>query len=354
MAFEISASCMFSVHEFREFRLDFTWSDFFRKNLTPEMLNMMQSGGDVGDQPGYISLFAQPAQQFYDELTLFDVRSREDLPFSNVRDITASMGLEMRVAAALNKTGPWLDGLFCQHTQDAEWKRFAADMRTDFILPIMANSVSLGRTLRALQVRYNASLSVLDALGVGVFLVDVTGCVISHNKEAQRIIDQGDGLRMNAAKHLKLHTNDKSDQLEHMINAANGLLRGESLGNSQPLMSSSRPSGVYDYLMSVRPLSDSHSELDTDLKCAFVTVIDPTRKNVLSAKGITALGQLSVAESQTVDLLIQGFRPAAVAEQRNVSLNTVKTQLQAIAQKLRCSTQSDIIRVAAATRIPVD
>ncbi|MGH1447712.1 MAG: helix-turn-helix transcriptional regulator [Cognatishimia sp.] len=352
-AFQISASCMFSVHEFREFRMNFAWSGFFRRNLTTEISEMMQSGGDVGDRPGYLFLNQRPAQTLYDELTMFGVDHHDELPHSNVRDVTDTWGFCMRVAAALNKTGPWIDGIFFQHRKTSEWKRFIGDSRSELILPIMANSVSLGRTMQALQARYKASLSVLDSLGLGVFLVDATGCVIEHNKEAQRIIDASDGLSLNFGKRLVLGSPDQTSELDAMISVANELLRGD-VGRGHSIMASVRPSGAYDYLISVRALSDGLGELEVGLKCAFVTVIDPERKNALSAEGIATLGQLSNAESAVVSLLIQGFRPAEVAEQRDVSLNTIKTQLRVISQKLRCSTQSDIIRVAAVTNLPID
>jgi len=344
---------MFSVHEFREFRLNFAWSEYYRKHMEPEAIEMMHRGDDAGDKPGYDFLYQYPSQTLYDEVSLFGVNNYSGLPRSNVRDITERHGFIMRVAAALNKSGPWIDGLFCLQKSDAEWQAFVADNRADIILPIMANSVSLGRTMQALRARYQASLSILDALGLGVFLVDTTGCVIEHNKEAQRILDASDGLSLSAGKRLTLRAPDKTSELETMINAANGLLHGEmSTGHS--LMASARPSGAYDYLFSVRSLSDSLAELEIGLKCAFVTVIDPARKNALSAEGIAMLGQLSDAESEVVSLLVQGFRPAEVADQRDVSLNTVKTQLKVISQKLRCATQSDIIRVAAATRVPIE
>lgn len=351
--FQITASCMFSLHEFREHRLNFAWSRFFRQNMTPEVYEMMETGGDVGDLAGYQYLCQNPAQTLYDELTMFRVNSYSDLPPSNVRDFTEGWGVKMRVATALNKSGPWIDGLFCQHLNNAEWKAFVADHRTDVILPIMANSVALGRTLQALKTRYHASLSMLDALGLAVFLVDQTGCVIEHNTEAQRILDLRDGLTMTPAKHLKLHDHDRTKELETMVNTANGLLRGE-IKAEHNLLTALRPSGHYDYLISVRALSDSNAELEMGLKCAFVTVIDPARKDALSSDGITALGQLTQAESDIVNLLIQGFRPADVAKQRDTSPNTIKTQLKVISQKLRCSSQSDIIRAAAATHIPLE
>lgn len=350
--FDVSASCMFSIHEFREFRMNFEWSDFHRKHLPPEVLERLLSGDDQGDARGYQTLFQNPPQRFYHEMDLFGVKRYEDLPHSDIRDVTENQGFIMRCAAALNPSGPWIDGFFCHHRKQAQWQGFMADKRTEVILPIMSNSVSLGRMLQALRARYNAALSVLDALGLGVFLVDRTGCVIEHNGEAQRILDQSDGLTLTKSKRITLHATDRTNALSAMVDAANGLLKGD-ITQAHSLLTAPRPSGAYDYLVSVRALSDETAELEAGLNCAFVTVIDPARDNHLSSEGVTALGQLSEAESAIVDLLIQGFRPAEVANQRDVSLNTVKTQLKTISQKLRCSTQSDIIRAAAATRVPL-
>ncbi len=349
--FDVFASCMFSVHEFREFRMNFEWSEFHREHLPKEVLERLKRGDDKGDAPGYHMLFNSPPQKFYDEMQMFGVDHYHELPPSDIRAVTEGQGIRMRIGAALNQKGPWIDGLFCHHQEEPKWHQFMADQRAEIVLPIMANSVELGRTLQALKSRYSASLSILDSLGLAVFLVDETGCVIETNKEAERILDLSDGLSVTKARRLNLITSDENSALESMVLHANGLLRGE-IKRSSNLLAATRPSGEYDYLISVRALTDSQSELEVGLKCAFVTVIDPARKGILSADGVTALAELSPAESGIVDLLVQGFRPNEVAERRDVSLNTVKSQLKAISQKLRCSTQSDIIRTAAATRVP--
>lgn len=350
--FQTSSSCMFSIHEAYEFNANFAWSRFFREKLTPETLSLMVEGGDVDDMPGYESLFQNPAQKCYEELALFGTKSRQDLPQSNIRDIVAKFGFYTRSGAALNKMGPWIDAFFCQHKTASEADRFIHDTRTEVVLPIMANSVALGRTLQALRKRFDAALSVLDALGLGVFLVDATGCVVQYNKEAQRIIDTKDGVSVDRYKRLRLNHPDKTKELEYMISAANSILRdGEKAGHS--LIASERPSGAYDYLVSARPLSDTNGELEVGLKCAFVTVIDPNRNTTMSADGLTALGKLTVSESDVVALLLQGLRPIEVATHRDVSLNTIKTQLKNISHKLRCSSQSDIIRIAAAANVPI-
>ncbi len=347
----VTASAMFAVHEFSELRMNFAWSKYNRDHLTEEALDMLHSGKDDGDLPGYATMMRMPPQKPQHDTFLFGVDSYEDLPPSNVRDFTESIGLNRRTAT-LNKTGPWLDALFVQFKSQSEANRYVNDPRCEFLMPIIANSVSLGRMLEALRAQYKSALSMLDHLGLGVFLIDKTGCVIEANKEAQRILDLDDGISMALDKRLRLKSADKTTELNTMVSAANGLLKGD-INKSNNLLAARRLSGEYDFLISVRPLSDDNAELEFGFQSAFITIIDPSRKDILSADGLQMLGQLSAAETNIVELLIQGFRLNDVADRRDVSMNTVKTQLKDISHKLRCNSQSDIIRVAAATRLPI-
>ena len=349
--FDVTSSVMFSLHEFEKLRGNFVWGEFLRKKTPPHIVKALESGD--GDQTAYLSLMRLPAQQPYSELTVFNVAKMEDLPPSNIRDFTDGFGIIMRVATVLNLKGPWMDTLFVQTTREGEADRFINDKRTEIIMPIMANSISLGRTLRALNQQYKASLAVLDRLGFGVFLVDYSGCVMETNKEAQRILDLGDGLSLSKDKRLKLNSADNNSELDTMISTANGLMRGE-IKKPSSIISVPRPSNSYDYLITVNSLSDAESELEAGLKCAFVTVIDPSRKKPLSSEGLTALGHLTTAESAIVQFLVEGHRPSDIAERRDVSVNTIKSQLKDVSRKLRCKSQSDIIRVAAATRLPLE
>lgn len=108
-----------------------------------------------------------------------------------------------------------------------------------------------------------------------------------------------------------------------------------------------------DYLVSVQALSDGQGELEQGLQCAFMVVINPARKNMLTADSISTLCNLTDSETEIVKLIVQEVRPGEVAERRNVSPNMVKKQLRSIMQKMRCAHQADIIGVAAATRIPM-
>ncbi|MFT4619375.1 MAG: DNA-binding CsgD family transcriptional regulator [Dinoroseobacter sp.] len=347
-----ASSCMFSVHEFETSRMNFTWSKFLRENAPAEVIAKIERGDDPEDAPGYQFLLNNPAQTLYDELTLFGVKSEAELPKSNVRNLVAELGLGLRVAGALNRHGPWLDGLFCQTRPGDDVHALANDPRTELLLPIMSSTVVLGRMLATLTAQFQAALGALDALGLGVFLINGRGTVLTHNREADRIIAQADGLTFSKARTLVMRNEDSAAEFKMMIERANGLFSGD-LDPLHPTLALARPSGAYEYLVSVQPLADAVGELQPGLSCAFVTVIDPARRDALSADGLATLGDLTETERAVVELLIQGFRPAEVAELRDVSRNTIKTQVQSISQKLRCNGQSHIIRVAAATRLPI-
>lgn len=245
-----------------------------------------------------------------------------------------------------------MDGFFLQ----VESNRHAVDIvnnhAINMFLPIIAGTLDLGRCFEALRLRFNASLSVLDKLGLGVFLINQQGHIICSNAEAMRIIDQSDGLRISSDNKLKVNASDTQAHLNSLIEQANGILQG-NVAKFRDLCVIPRPSHQLDYLVAVRPMLDNLGELEKNLGCAFVTVIDPSRENTISVEGITALGLLTSAESDVVRLIVNGFKADQVADQRGVSLNTVRSQLKTISSKLNCSSQADIIRTAVATNIPI-
>lgn len=347
----ISSSCMFTLHTAREFRVDFVFSDYFRNNMPADVMARLKAGQEEGDHIAYQYLFQKPSQQFYDEFTIFNTHTTADFPQSPIRDYTEGDGFCMRSGAALNQRGPWVDAIFCQSRTDAEWQSLVRDERCDVLLPIMANSVALGRTLSALRERFNAALSMLDALGLAVFLVDGQGCVMSHNSEAQTLLDQADGVAMSRDKRIVLNDSLENAELETLLAMASKVLDGDA-STQQSLMTAKKKSLEFDYLISVRPLNDAMSELETGFKCAFVTVINPNKHANISAAGLAKLTDLTPSEAEVVDLLLLGLRISDIAQRRDVSVSTVKSQLKTVYQKLRVSTQSDVIRIAAATQIP--
>lgn len=259
----------------------------------------------------------------------------------------------MRMGAKLNQSGPWVDGLFCQARNDRETTAFMNDERNDILLPLFSHAITVGRTLTALRSRYGEALKALDHLGIGVVLVERGGAVLDANTEANRIFDLSDGLTLSQARHLSFASPETASEYQSLITSAFCSLDGDAHA-SGVLMACKRKSLEHDFLLSIRPLVDAKDELESNFRCAFVTIIDPTRAAGLSSKGISLLGNLTSTETEVVDMLLQGLRPTEISARRNVSLNTTKTHLKRISDKLRCRSQSDVIQVAAVTSLPIN
>jgi len=124
---------------------------------------------------------------------------------------------------------------------------------------------------------------------------------------------------------------------------------GQNSGKSFGMPS---PGDARDVLISIAPLSDSAMELEAGLRCGFVLTIDPNKQRSLDAGGLALLGALTEAETNVAQGIVDGLRAKDIAEQRETSLHTVRGQIKSVASKLRCNSQADIIRLAAATRLP--
>ena len=347
----VTSACIFGVHRFSDTRMGFYYSKYIRDTAPKEFLSRLEAGDDQGDHAAYIWLLSNPPHQFRSELELYQVANEEDMPPSYVRSESKKMGMPYRAAVALNKTGPWLDGLFTQSTDVNIATSLSRWEPTTTIVPLISQSLTLGRMFSELKQRYKAALTALDHLGIGVFLLDYRGNLVEKNAAAHVILDQADGISLSASGQLQVSDDATNRALGSMIFEHTGFLAGEK-ASARNMLAVPRRSGKYDYLISVRPLIDGEGELQTGMNGLFITAIDPERKGILSAQGLAALGQLTPSETDVATALVRGLKIADISRQREVEENTVRMQVKALLQKLRCRSQSDIIRVAAATKLP--
>ncbi len=351
--FGLASVALTTARDFDSLRIDTRAGGKMRRGETPRFLELVLSGRDEEDDAIYRSLFGAPPQRLAREIELLGLERPEDLPLSRTRLACREDGIRERVKATLNRSGPWLDVLAIHTFEEGEAERLVRDRQPEIALPLFAHAVAMNRILDAMRSRFEGALTMLDRLGLGVFLVDETGDVILSNAEAQRISDLRDGLTLTREKRLVAAAPEATVALASMIAHANRAAAAEEAAAAQRL-SVSRPSGAHPFLVTVRPLLDHEGELQPGLRCAFVVVIDPARPGALSAEGLITLAGLTPKESELARLLVAGYRLADAAERRGVSLDTARNQLKSLSAKLRCSGQADVIRLAAATRLPLD
>lgn len=345
------ATVLFKIHDFQSMRGDFYWSERIRLSLPDDIKSLVESGQDTEDHEAFARLMQLPALTPHSELSLMGVTHREDLPPSKIRVSVQELGVEARIGTILNRSGPWADCLITHTKAGEDHLRFTRNPKVHMLMPLFSGAITLGRVLDALRARYSAALSALDHLGLGVFILDTGGRVADRNAEAQTILDQRDGLSISATGQIRLHDPQAQLDLQNVLHQ-----QFEPQENTNPtsagILAAPRQSGVFDYLISARALRDVEGELEHDFRGTFLTVIDPARRDVLSADGLTTLGELTAAEGQITQLLVNGLKIADISDRQDVSVETVRSHVKSVLQKLRCGSQSDVIRTAASTRLP--
>lgn len=280
------------------------------------------------------------------------MKSHNAMPESEYRTILESIGHGTRGVAVLNPSGPWYDLLALTHGSDSAGQRVADHPAIPMILTLVAKTIELQRIMASLRQRYAAALMALDHLGLGVVLTNRNAEVVLANREGQRILDAKDGLGMNARRQLMAGEEANARLYAAIRDTFSPASPAEGAPATSPIPVA-RPSGAYDLLVSISPMHDSEAELEPGLRTAFVLIVDPAKQGSLNAAGLTALGQLTRAESDVADHLVSGKSIKEIAAVRDTSALTVRGQVKTVAAKLRCRSQTDIIRLAAITRLPI-
>lgn len=348
-SFLFKSSVILAVQTTENVRLDPIYSAYFREGEGQPLRAMFDAGTDGEDVS---EIYAAPPHTLFDEASFYEHVHDGTPPPSPFRDLMNDHGLIVRTTAVLNRKGPWIDLFLGQFERDDLYRKTTEDPRLPIMWSLISKTFDLQRLFFVLKRRHEAVLRSLDKLGLGVFLLDGSGRAVLHNAEAQRILDLSDGLALDPQKRLCSTDSDKSRAL---LAAAREEARTAAGQTGEPITIETlpRPSGLRDYVVAISPLRDAEAELEPGFSCAFLLVIDPDREGALDASVLGQLGGLTEAEAAVLSALVQGSSLDDIAESRNVSIHTVRNQVKQVQFKLRCSSQTEIIRLAATTSVPL-
>lgn len=190
---------------------------------------------------------------------------------------------------------------------------------------------SRGRTVEAL---YKATFA-FDRFLVGVVVVDEQGSVRLMNKEAERILNEDDGLSISHGV-IKSSVPKLNAKLMESIAKA---FHEESLDEivSFPHLSGGRP-----YLALI-PGQRFGAEEKPD--AVVVLLIDTEQRTKVSGDTLVRLYNLTPSETRVALMLIDGKRLDQIAEELEVAQTTVVFHLKNLFRKTETHRQADLIRV---------
>jgi DNA-binding CsgD family transcriptional regulator len=172
----------------------------------------------------------------------------------------------------------------------------------------------------------------------GVLLLDDTGRVLHANTVAERLVREGDGLRI-AAGRLGAWPGEAARQLEALIGRAGGRDGACRLGGSMALPT---PSRMLPLSITVAPLR-AERLLATASPAVLVCVTDLEAGVSLPAQQLGDLFGLTPAECRVALAMFEGATLREAAAQFGVSVHTVHAQVARIFEKTGTTRQAELI-----------
>lgn len=209
------------------------------------------------------------------------------------------------------------------------------------LMPHLQAAVGIHRRLHHLQGINDSLLLALDALSFGVLLLGPRGQVRHANRLAQRIAHRTRAFSLGASGRLQASTHALSARLQAAIDKA--VLAGAGLCESPGSvvrLRAAQGADVQAFIVSMPPAAGrfpSHV-------AALMFVNDPESTLPTFAERLQHMYLLTPAEAQLATALVAGKSLKEFAEERGTSMNTVKSQLKALAAKVGAKRQVDVVR----------
>jgi len=263
---------------------------------------------------------------------------REDIQF-----VINTFGVKRRLGINISPNAAWSAGLVLQF--DSSQKTFNEKHLTDtnWINRHLSKALEINRFYFQLQEQYNAILSVLDRVEIGICVVDAKGNVVISNHQAREYFSYKNGIYENRYGIIECNNNAPSRQIHDYIAKVSATASG--LNNiSELTMVIPKRFGDVSYLIEISPLRDVNSEYERSFSGCIITIIDPENPPKLSVEPITELYGFTNAESEVVNLLVSGNTIENIADIRGVAPDTVKNQCKSAYSKSGVKNRTQLIK----------
>jgi DNA-binding CsgD family transcriptional regulator/PAS domain-containing protein len=210
------------------------------------------------------------------------------------------------------------------------------------LVPHLRRAVQLQANLGAAIERQALLEDTLEAVAVGVLLLDESGDVVHANAAARHIIGRGDGLRLRERR-LRASSPSADRALQQAIAGAVATRDGlHPLGGAALSVSRSQH-GSYQVLVSPGPGAGARSELRR--ASAIVMIGDPDAGLVSSERLLARLYGLTPSEARLARAVASGDSLAFHAEQCGIAVSTVRWTMKQLLHKTGVRRQADLVRL---------
>lgn len=181
--------------------------------------------------------------------------------------------------------------------------------------------------------------AILNLVNFGIIVADSEGCAYAANDLAWSYVTRGDGL----AERGGLLTAENDFEAEALRNRiANAVRQGRS--GAMLVHRSRNPKPL---VLLIEPFATD----DSGFRCALVIVREVGRASPRIAERARMMFNFSPAEAEIVSRVSQGREPAEIANERGVSINTLRVQMASAMVKVGVHRQAELVSVISSADI---
>lgn len=219
--------------------------------------------------------------------------------------------------------------------------------RMRLILPHISRSLGVMQRIRTAELTVATTLSALDRLPSGVLLLDAGGTVAFANRAAERMLEEGDGLRL---RNLSGNANPGDLVAD---NAVAGKAIQDAIGATlkrdpyvtphfSKCVAVPRTSGLASYTLQFSALG-KHNEFGAF--AAVIFIADGARDLEVDPAVLQRAYGLTPAEARVAVTLLECSSAQEVADTLGTSPNTVRSQIKQIYAKLGVDTRARFVKL---------
>jgi DNA-binding CsgD family transcriptional regulator len=211
------------------------------------------------------------------------------------------------------------------------------------LIPHVQRAVQLQLRLAMLEDRQDGFTEILNRLRQGVLLVDEAGKVHFANRDAERILSDGAGLRTEA----KCLQTDREDETGRLRTAIASAVQTASTGVGMPggRVRVSRGNARRPLSVLVSPLRPQAPWMRLYRPCAILFITDPERQIAIRSERLRDEFGLTRAEAALALEIVAGQGLQAAAGRLRITVTTARTHLAHIFRKTGTRRQAELVRV---------
>ena len=213
----------------------------------------------------------------------------------------------------------------------------------EMLMPHLQRALDLHGRLVEDRSERAAALEALDAIPVGILLLDRSGRALVVNRAASEILAQKDGLIL-GAEGLTASTRDETQSLRHLVMEAAGAAAASG-SRSAGVLAVCRASARRAFSVFVKPIGDQESDCHRVRHAVAVFVVDPDRRIRADESVLRYLYGFTPAESRVATVLLQGESVEEAARDLDVSVNTARTHMKHLFEKTDTNRHRELVRL---------